>query len=552
MGVLLVEWMALTDRWGSMIATRERTAPDARVRRYEPSPWVVSVLLAIPVFALYGTFLEHSPVYLAHDEVAFALNAHAIATTARDVNGHRLPLYFHIGGNFWATPMNIYFTALFVKMFGVSESVIRTPSAVIGTLNVVLMYFIGRRIFGGEPLAIIASVLLALTPAHFIHSRLGADHIYALPFMLAWLLYLLRFWQEERFGMLFAATTFLGFGVYTYIGSVVMMPVFFAITCVMLFVKYRTSLRPYVVAAAGFAWPLLPLVPWHLTHPTQYADQIRMYSLYDARKLNPLQGLKEVLSHTGLTARTDVYYNYFNPSFLFFSGDSSLINATRQAGVFLLPLAVFIPAGMYHIFTRAKTPLTRMLVAGLACAPIAAVLPAEVKINRALVMVPFAILIAAFGVRQVFAQRNPLFRLAGAILLVAVPLQFRSFYRDYTGDYRLRSSYWFENNIRGGLEEIMRRNRPDAIRPVYLSTDIQWVEWYWPLYLIKERREDLRARTMYFDPKTIDVNAMQPGSLVLSRADAASERPFTDRGPLRNVTPIREPNDGVYFVVFER
>lgn len=118
MAVLLVEWMARARRRVSLTSAR---------------PLVVSVLLAIPVFALYRSLLEHSPAYLAHDEVVYALNAHAIGTRARDVNGRRLPLYFHIGGNFWATPVNIYVTALFVKMFGVSESVIRTPSAVIGT-----------------------------------------------------------------------------------------------------------------------------------------------------------------------------------------------------------------------------------------------------------------------------------------------------------------------------------------------------------------------------------------------------------------------------------
>ena len=47
-----------------------------------------------------------------------------------------------------------------------------------------------------------------------------------------------------------------------------------------------------------------------------------------------------------------------------------------------------------------------MLLLGLACAPIAAVRPAEVKINRALVMLPFAILIATFGVRHVFGEGN--------------------------------------------------------------------------------------------------------------------------------------------------
>ena len=33
-----------------------------------------------------------------------------------------------------------------------------------------------------------AALLLALTPAHFIHSRFALDYLYPVPFTLAWLL----------------------------------------------------------------------------------------------------------------------------------------------------------------------------------------------------------------------------------------------------------------------------------------------------------------------------------------------------------------------------
>ena len=83
-------------------------------------------------------------------------------------------------------------------------------------------------------------------------------------------------------------------------------------------------------------------------------------------------------------------------------------------------------------------------------------------------------------------------------------------------EYRVLSGYWFESNIRGGLEEVMRRNPPGVDRLVWLGTDIQFIDWYWPLYLATEGREDLRPRTRYFDPKTIDLAAVPVGSSILT------------------------------------
>src|SRR5207249_150435 len=117
------------------------------------------------VIAMYAWRLQDSPIYLAHDEVVFAVNAQSIAATGRDVTGRWLPLYFHIGGDFWATPVNIYFSALLFRFLPISEATIRLPSMIVGLLVVVLTYVVGERIFKSERTAAIAAVLLALTPA---------------------------------------------------------------------------------------------------------------------------------------------------------------------------------------------------------------------------------------------------------------------------------------------------------------------------------------------------------------------------------------------------
>ena len=152
------------------------------------------------MLAIYAWRLGSAPVYLAHDEVVFALNAQSIAATGRGMEGGWLPLSFHVAGNYWATPVNIYLTALFLKVLPISETSIRLPGVLIGLVDVVLMYFVARRLFGREVLAIVAAVLLTLTPSHMIHSRLGVDHLYPVPFVLGWLLLLLSFFSPAISG----------------------------------------------------------------------------------------------------------------------------------------------------------------------------------------------------------------------------------------------------------------------------------------------------------------------------------------------------------------
>jgi hypothetical protein len=220
--------------------------------------------------------------------------------------------------------------------------------------------------------------------------------------------------------------------------------------------------------------------------------------------------------------------------------------------VFLYALAALLPAGIYAILRDPRQRSNRLLLAGFFCAPVAAVLVTEVKINRALIMMPFAVLIASIGIRWMLERGSRAWTIAAAVLIVAMPLQFRSFYQDYMGDYRMRSGYWFENNIRGAIAELIRRNPPGSAHRIYLSTDIQWIDWYWPLYLVKERREDLRSQTTYFDPKTIDVSAVPAHSTIVGRSDAAAPQPFGALGAQRNLTAIMEPNGTSYFAVFDR
>ena len=105
-----------------------------------------------------------------------------------------------------------------------------------------------------------------------------------------------------------------------------------------------------------------------------------------------LQGAREITSWVGLTARSEVYWDYFNPAFLFLT-----------VGVLFPPLIVLLPVGLIAMLRESSTPLSRLWLAGLAVAPMAAALTAEAPIPaRAIYLTPFAAIIAAAGVQYLW------------------------------------------------------------------------------------------------------------------------------------------------------
>jgi 4-amino-4-deoxy-L-arabinose transferase-like glycosyltransferase len=506
---------------------------------------LLAAVLAVAALTIYATRLDVSPIYLTHDEVIYARNAYSIANTGRDLSGQFLPISIPVTGTFWATPANIYLTAAFLTVLPLSEVAVRLPSVLVGLLCVWLLYLIASRMLGPS-LGMVAASILVLTPAHFIHSRLGTDHLYVVACVLAWWAILARDGAAIRAGRMFLASAFLGVSLYTYLGATITAPACVAITCAWLATAGRRDASVYAAAIAGFGVLAIPFVAWHLMHPGQYAQQIRMYSLYDSQALDAAQGARELVAPTSLAERGAVYWDYFNPSFLFFAGDTGLLNGTRFTGVFLLPMLVLIPAGVLAALLAGGGNRWLLLML-LAASPLAAVVVAErYRINRALIMLPVAAMLATVAVEELWRRRGSAGRWLAIALVAAMPLQFAGFYRDYFGDYRVRSYPWFEHNLRGGMAEIIQR--ANAGDEIWIAQSLQWSDYYWPFYLDVFGRSDLMPRTHYFDAAVARLADIGSG-YVLCRA--AEEQRFLDAGFTR-VTAVREPDQAHSLSVLKR
>jgi len=370
-------------------------------------------------------------------------------------------------------------------------------------------------------------ILLATTPVNFIHSRLLLDNLYPVPFVIAWLLCLLKYFEGKKIWVLLAGLFLLGAGMYTYHAARIMMPFYFLLT--LLVVR-----RNYLKLSLAFAAPLAPLIWWFSKYPdTLFADQVKYTGIY---KLN-------------LFHRLDVYLNYFNPKFLFFTGDQSLIHSTHRSGVFLIPLLIFIPVGIYFLWKK-KDTFNRLLLAGFFTSPIAATIAGDhYRISRALFILPFATLIAVAGLKALLSVRDIRWKLTCIFLVLLIPLQFAVFYYDYMTKYRVRSYSWFNDNIPGVLESTISYVKENQVEQIYLDRRVNFIDRYWKFYTLRANTPELLSKAVYQDPYSLVLETMPEKSLIVYNFNHIDGQKKT-LGPFKKVKEIIEPDGVSKFYLF--
>jgi hypothetical protein len=276
----------------------------------------------------------------------------------------------------------------------------------------------------------------------------------------------------------------------------------------------------------GFALPLLPLVPWLWTHPSMAGNIVQQYRVSEAPYRSAFQALANGESATRVLQQTiDVYWQFFDPSFLFVTGGSSRSVSTGEVGVFLMPMALLLPVGLVWLIGKPqRSPFALVLVAGLLTAPVLAALKGTpFAIQRATTFLPFAVLVAAAGFGALWTSASRLARLVAVAAIVLSAFQFAAFYRDYQTDYRVRSAPHYDPTAFGGAAEYLLSGAvTDETPAIYIAAPLYDVSAKWRFYLTKRGRADLLRRTRYFDVNADLPADAPPGSLAVAVTGASS------------------------------
>lgn len=137
------------------------------------------LLIVIVALLLRVVQISSNPPSLSWDEVSIGYNAYSILKTGKDEHGRFLPYDTFVAYGDYKPPLAIYTTVPFVAVFGLNELAVRLPSAIFGTLTVLITFFLVKELFKkssfSNQLAILTSFLLAISPWHINLSRAGFE-----------------------------------------------------------------------------------------------------------------------------------------------------------------------------------------------------------------------------------------------------------------------------------------------------------------------------------------------------------------------------------------
>jgi 4-amino-4-deoxy-L-arabinose transferase-like glycosyltransferase len=446
-------------------------------------------LAAVFTAALQTAQLGSSPPYLSIEEISVAREAVVLASTGRNADGQLFPLYFPDHGSHTVRePVWVYGSAALLSLLPFSETLVRAPSAIAAVIDVVLMFFVAREIFGSTALATIASAMLLLSPGHFIQGRIASMQIGMVTMTLAWVWFMARYLRMHRRRDVVLASASLAAGIYIYAAALVMTPIYFAVTVLLVMRQRDAAVRSHLLAACAiFGLLLLPIAVWFALHPHYVFGEVAYYTRGDYNKNMGWRGFlgADAVHHA------DMWWSSFSPDHLFFSGDADMRFSTRTAGYFLLAMAFPLAIGFVTARRSLSPGIWLLLWAGFVLAPVPAAVVSNDELKRFLTLVPFAVLIATCGVQWMVA-RGRVGRLCFALLIAFGLLQAGTFLNYYFGDYRAVAAKKMGGNLPGVVHEMLAQSAPTDC--ILLAVEPYYFQDAWNLYTRAYRRNFVTTR----------------------------------------------------------
>ncbi|MCK4752871.1 MAG: glycosyltransferase family 39 protein [Planctomycetes bacterium] len=320
-------------------------------------PLVVVILLSILLLAAFLRLVNFglSPPGLNQDEAGNAWNAYCLLKTGKDQVGQSWPVFYThgLGGN--RTTLYIYLLLPFQAIGGLNIFTTRLPSIVGGVFTVLLIFLVGKRLFGTS-VGLFAAGLLALNPWHIQQSRWGHEGALCALYGIVPLAMLL--WanmpvsddktRPPRPFLAVLAGAASGIVCYGYHAVRIFVPVFLLATVLVTFtgwwrcLKTRKGALAIAAFVVGFVVTFGPLVWHHIFDPDGIARHVQHQEMLWVNG-------KPLISLANIALR---YIYHFNVGFLFLHGDNSVIQSPPGMGMFhwyMMPLMI---AGLVSLIRR--------------------------------------------------------------------------------------------------------------------------------------------------------------------------------------------------------
>jgi len=443
------------------------------------------LLILIVVIAFFLRFfkLGEIPAGIHQDEESHGYNAFSLLKTGGDRYGEKFPILFRSFGSY-QPPVYTYLAIVPVGLFGNTTASVRSVSAVLGTILVLVTYFFVLEFFDTKEkhcLALIAALVIAISPWAVYFSRLVAEGNLGVTFFaLSFLLFILSLKKAWLFPL---ATLTLGISTHAYYServiAVLFLPVF-----VYLYRNYLWNKKRKWLLTGIFVFVVV-MIP-HLLILTTGAFTRR---LAQVGYIGNQPFLVEFLRR---------YLIYFDPRNIFFDLGSALGRMPPNLGVFYTIFVIPFFVGLIHLKEFIKKEFIHLYIFLVAILPIAAALTGDdyypLRVLSLLWIIGMIVSVGAFVILN--SIKNKRWRL---LILAAVIVQsLFSLYISYFILFKYERAKDYANSSVIFISDYLKKYNGykilfDSARNPGVGLRIAYLTRYDPLDLQKKLRAQLKT-----------------------------------------------------------
>ncbi len=389
---------------------------DDQAQKVEPEIWnplaVSLFILSLAVYLLTRLIrLPDFPIFFFTDEAIQTQHAaDLLANGFRDPQGIFLPTFFENGGQYNLS-LSVYVQVISTLLFGKSVWITRGTSAVLSLfapifLGLILRDHLNRRLWWTAPL------LLAITPAWFLHSRTAFETV-LMASMLAPFMYYYLSYRQGKLNKLYPALIFGALAFYAYSPGQVIV-VLIGLCLLIADVHYHLEHKKTALVGLVLLFLLaLPYLRFMLTYENELTQHLSLLNSYWVKDIPLTEKLAAYLIRY-LKGFNPFYWFYPRPSILerlapnitittwLFSNQFDLDRHTMKAygHILWVTFPLFI-SGLVHTIKHFNDPEHRVLLFALLAAPSGAAI-VDWGITRGLVFILPAALLIAVGFDKLF------------------------------------------------------------------------------------------------------------------------------------------------------
>jgi len=284
------------------------------------------------------------------------------------------------------------------------------PSALAGTISILLICFLVKKLFHAPPIALLSALLLAITPWSIHFSRFASEANIALFFFLFATALFFHWREHPRFYWIFLSGLSFLLVPLTYHSYKLFVPCFLLLIAFtyrrQLFHYYQQTIPLAFIAIIGFSLLIFSSRVSHFSDPGLTSVSSNFI------QVNKQQNFPSLISPHA-QAMLQNYLTHFHPNFLFLGENLFSHYHAPENGFLLYFSAPFLLIGLYQLASRSKFLLGWLLIS-----PLAAVFTpdAPVAIQAQFMLIPLT-LITAYGLKYLFKKKRTILLLVVCCLL---------------------------------------------------------------------------------------------------------------------------------------